>query len=101
MDVYGGGVSSTVDSNFPIDDLLDFSNDQLFSSSSSSSTDSDVTPTQNYLPTPHSHSHAHAQPIVNNGLNYYHLSTDFTNDLCAVPVSHFYYKKLLSLFFKI
>ncbi|XP_030966489.1 GATA transcription factor 2-like [Quercus lobata] len=89
MDVYGGGVSSTADSNFPIDDLLDFSNDQLFSSSSFSSNDSDVTPTQNYLPTPHSHSHAHAhaQPIVNNGLNYHHhhISTDFTNDLCAVP----------------
>ncbi|KAL4599952.1 hypothetical protein ACB092_11G164300 [Castanea dentata] len=83
MDVYGGGgVSSTADSNFPIDDLLDFSNEQLFSSSSSSSTDSDVTHTQNYLPTPLSLT----QPIVNNGLNYHHhFSTDFTNDLCAVP----------------
>ncbi|KAB1225228.1 GATA transcription factor 2 [Morella rubra] len=90
MDVYGLP-SSAGDCSFPIDDLLDFSNDELFSSASASASSSDSDSLHlhlhhpHYLPTPldnPSNNHRLFQP-TNNVNAPTHFSTDFTNDLCV------------------
>lgn len=93
MDVYGLP-SSAADCSFPIDDLLDFSNDELFSSASASASSSDSDSLHlhlhhpHYLPTPLDNpSNNHRLFLPTNNVNApTHFSTDFTNDLC-VPVS--------------
>ncbi|KAH7519645.1 GATA transcription factor 4 [Ziziphus jujuba] len=75
MDVYGLSATDC----FRIDDLLDFSNDDIFSSSTtttSSSTDSETNHYHHHPPQPQDPS-----ILINNTA---HLSsTDFTNDLCV------------------
>ncbi|BFG21644.1 hypothetical protein CerSpe_079180 [Prunus speciosa] len=75
-DVYGGGTSASSAQQqqdyFPIDDLLDLSNDDLFSSSTSSTDSIDLHPP----PLP---SHLHVSSTVFNPT----AAADFTNDLCV------------------
>lgn len=79
MDIYGVS-SSGADCNFPIDDLLDFSNGELFSSPSASSSDSDPLRHPHYHPTSHDNpSNTHRLfPQPTN-----HFPTDFSNALCV------------------
>ncbi|KAJ6722685.1 GATA TRANSCRIPTION FACTOR 2 [Salix koriyanagi] len=78
MDVHGGLSTTTAPDCFHIDDLLDFSNDDLLSSPSSSSTD-------HHLPTPETPSiHHHNLPSFTYINNPSSLSTDFTDHL-SVP----------------
>ena len=65
---------------FPIDDLLDLSNDEIFSNSSSSSSTDSHHHHHHYAPPPPPPAHLFTPP----------LSTDFTNALCLpVTPSHF------------
>lgn len=102
MDMYGLSTTAAQDL-FRIDDLLDFSNDEIFSSSSSAGTTANnntaaVTNDINQLPPPQN-------PSIDSFNNHSSLSTDFTDDLC-VPVCSYllillkpFLKKLFSLFF--
>ncbi|KAL9348542.1 hypothetical protein Peur_059908 [Populus x canadensis] len=79
MDVYGGLSTTTAPDYFHIDDLLDFSNDDLLSSPSSS------TDHHHHLPPPETssihHHHFPSSTYINNPSS---LSTDFTDHL-SVP----------------
>ncbi|XP_059651608.1 GATA transcription factor 4-like [Cornus florida] len=74
MDVYG---SVSAPDFFRIDDLLDFSNDELFSSTTAAAADSDL----HHLPSPENKTTASAAHFHNP--NPIHHSTDFTDDLCV------------------
>ncbi|KAG2672217.1 hypothetical protein I3760_13G029800 [Carya illinoinensis] len=78
MDMYGVS-SSAADCSFPVDDLLDFSNDEIFSSS-----DSLHLHHPHYLPPSlenHPNNHRLSQPTNNDHPT--HFSADFTDDLCV------------------
>lgn len=79
MDIYGlPSDNTTTQDLFRIDDLLDFSNDELFTSSSSAATTNTtaISADTNHLPQPQHQSFESFNP-----------SSDFTGDLC-VPVSY-------------
>jgi hypothetical protein len=82
MDVYGGLSTTTAPDYFHIDDLLDFSNDDLLSSPSSSIDH------HHHRPPPDTssihHHHFPSSTYINNPSS---LSTDFTDHL-SVPVGH-------------
>ncbi|XP_024032949.1 GATA transcription factor 4 [Morus notabilis] len=69
MDMYGLSAQDC----FRIDDLLDFSNDDLFSSISHSSDAADL------------HHHNHLPPLPPTASSSSTAPTDFTNDLCVPP----------------
>ncbi|KAJ0112071.1 hypothetical protein Patl1_00171 [Pistacia atlantica] len=80
MDMYGVSTTTTTQDLFRIDDLLDFSNEEIFSASSSSTTAATHSNTTTTTTDTN-----HLLPSQNLSIHSFNpsLSTDFTDDLCV------------------